>query len=147
LFSYKSLAGSLPIMLGDPRKMSPEKQHQLKAYSTWLREMENKHQIMLFRQDLPGFGEPVHGSWDGFQRINTDTGSGGIMGVFKQFSPVDEKWITLKYLDDEREYVVKLAPSGEVVARSTGKGLREKGFKVIFREDVQGELYEVTAIE
>ena len=147
LYSFKSLAGSLPIMLGDPRNMSPEKQQQFKAFSDWLREMENKHQIMLFRQDLPGFGEPQHGCWDGFQRINTGTKSGGIIGVFKQFSAVDEQWVTMKYLDDEREYLVKLAPSGQVVTSGTGKELREKGFKVVFEKDVEGELYEVTAAE
>ena len=53
------LCGSLPIMLGDPRKVSPEKQKQLKAMSSWLRAMEEKHSVMLFRQDLPGFGEPI----------------------------------------------------------------------------------------
>jgi alpha-galactosidase len=147
LYSFKSLAGSLPIMLGDPRRMSNQKQQQFKIFSAWLREMENKHQIMLFRQDLPGFGEPAHGSWDGFQRINTETKSGGIIGVFKQFSNVDEQWITLNYLDDEREYLVKLAPSGRVVAGGSGKELREKGFKVVFQEDVQGELFEVTATD
>ncbi len=61
-FSYKSLAGALPIMLGDPRKISKEKQQQFKEISGWLRAMENKHQIMLYRQDLLGFGEPEHGS-------------------------------------------------------------------------------------
>jgi alpha-galactosidase len=147
LYSFKSLCGSLPIMLGDPRKMTPEKQQRFKAYANWLREMENKHQVMLFRQNLPGFGEPQHGYWDGFQRINTETKSGGIVGIFKQFSNADEHWITLAYLDDEKEYLVKLAPSGEIIARGTGSELREKGFKVIFEEEVQGELFEVTILE
>ena len=147
LYSFKSLTGSLPIMLGDPRKMGTEKQQQFKAYANWLRDMENKHQVMLFRQDLPGFGEPQQGRWDGFQRINTETKSGGIIGVFKQFSSVDEQWITLDFLDEKKEYVVKLAPSGEIVARGTGSELQEKGFKVVFENDFQGELYEVTKIE
>ncbi|WP_332367596.1 hypothetical protein [Spirosoma telluris] len=42
--------------------------------------MENKHQIMSYRQDLAGFGEPMDGMWDGFQRINTETKKGGIVG-------------------------------------------------------------------
>jgi alpha-galactosidase len=147
MYSFKSLCGSLPIMLGDPREMSTEKQQQFKAYANWLRDMENKHQVMLFRQDLPGFGEPQHGSWDGFQRINTETKSGGIVGVFKQFSAVDEQWITLNFLDEKKDYVVKLAPSGEIVARGTGRELRDKGFKVVFEDEVQGELFEVEQIQ
>ncbi|MBW6537666.1 MAG: hypothetical protein K0B11_21835, partial [Mariniphaga sp.] len=47
------------------------------------------------------------GNWDGFQRINTETKSGGIVGIFKQFSPVDEQWITLNFLDEKKEYIVK----------------------------------------
>lgn len=144
LYSFKSLAGSLPIMLGDPRQMGREKQGQFKALATWLREMENKHGIMLFRQDLPGFGEPVHASWDGFQRINTETKSGGIVGVFKQFSTIEEQWITVDFLDEKKDYIVKLAPTGKIVARGTGSELRRKGFKVFFEEEVQGELFEVT---
>lgn len=147
LFSYKSLCGSLPIMLGDPRKMEHEKQQQFKQLANWMRAMENKHQIMLFRQDLPGFGEPEHGSWDGFQRINTETQSGGIIGVFKQFSEVDERWVTVKLLDPDKKYAVILAPTGEKILETTGLLLEKKGFKVVFNDDFQGELYEVSQIE
>lgn len=143
LYSFKSLCGSLPIMLGDPRKMSHEKQQQFKKYSGWLREMGNKYQVMLFRQDLPGLGEPAHGSWDGFQRINTETKTGGIIGVFKQFAASGERWVTIDYLDPEKVYEISLAPEGEIVERETGKELQEKGFKVVFEDDFQGELYEV----
>jgi len=146
LYSFKSLCGSLPIMLGDPREMSAEKQQEFKAYSRWLRDMENKHQVMLFRQDLPGFGEPAHGSWDGFQRINTATESGGIIGVFKQFASNNERWVTINYLDPNNQYEVKLAPTGEVIQSASGKELRDKGFKVVFNEDFQGELYEITNV-
>lgn len=55
--------------------------------------MENKHGIKLYRQDLPGFGEPGFGNLDGFQWINTDIKSGGIVGVFKQFLKVDDRKI------------------------------------------------------
>lgn len=144
LYSFKSLCGSLPIMLGDPRKMDREKQQQFKLFSTWLRNMEEKHQVMLFRQDLPGFGEPEHGKWDGFQRINTETKSGGIVGVFKQYSMANERWVAVNYLEPDSEYEIRLAPDGEVIATATGKELGEKGFKVVFERDFDGELYEVS---
>jgi alpha-galactosidase len=147
LFSYKSLCGSLPIMLGDPRKMGVEKQKQFKAYSSWMRSMEEKHNIMLFRQDLPGFGEPMNGSWDGFQRINTETQSGGIIGVFKQFSNVNERWVTINYLDPDTKYIVTEAPTDKVVTEATGAQLGSRGFKVVFEEQFQGELYEVREVK
>lgn len=146
LFSYKSLCGSLPIMLGDPRKMDTEKQKQFKELASWMSAMEKKHNIMLFRQDLPGFGEPAHGSWDGFQRINTETKSGGIISVFKQFSNVHEQWVSINYLDDNKEYKVLQAGTQKVVAKGTGEQLRTKGFKVVFNEAFQGELFEVSLI-
>lgn len=146
MYSFKSLSGSLPIMLGDPRKMSPEKQQQFKEVAGWLRSMEEKHRIMLFRQDLAEFSEPGYGNWDGFQRINTETKSGGIVGVFKQAAATDERQVLVRYLNNQKNYVVKLALSGEIVARGTGEELATKGFKVVFPSEIQGELYEVTQL-
>lgn len=146
LYSFKSLCGSLPIMLGDPRKMNDEKQQQFKQLSSWFRAMEEKHGIMLYRQDLQGFGEPKHGSWDGFQRINTDTQSGGIIGVFKQYSPVDEQWVVVSNLDPGKIYEVKHSSGQQVVKSVTGKELGESGFKVTFQDDFQGELFEVGVV-
>ncbi|MEZ0484380.1 hypothetical protein ACAW87_07490 [Fibrella sp. GW2-5] len=56
--------------------------------------MENKHQIMTYRQDLPGFGEPMEGMWDGFQRINTETKKGGIIGVFRHKAIETKRQVT-----------------------------------------------------
>ncbi len=116
-------------MLGDPRKLTIEKRQQFKELATWLREMENKHSIMLYRQDLPGFGEPGYGYWDGFQRINSDTKSGGIMGVFKQFSPVKEQWITVNSLNPEKNYKVFHAPAGKMFVLRQGRNFKPKDLK------------------
>ena len=82
----KSIAGALPIMLGDPRKLSETDLKKYRGYADWLQQMEAKYDIMSFRQDLPGFGEPMEGMWDGFQRINTETKDGGIIGIFRHGS-------------------------------------------------------------
>ncbi|MGV8090877.1 MAG: hypothetical protein AB2L24_03275 [Mangrovibacterium sp.] len=37
---------------------------------------------MLYRQELFGFGEPREGGWDGWQRINRETESGGLGRCF-----------------------------------------------------------------
>lgn len=147
LFSFKSLAGSLPIMLGDPRKMSPDKQNQFKKLAGWLRAMEEKHEIMLFRQDLAEFGEPGYGNWDGFQRINTETKSGGIVGVFKQNAATNQRQVLVKYLDKQKKYAVRHAPTGEIIASGSGEELATKGFMVVFSNNIQGELYEVAKVD
>ena len=103
----KSLAGALPIMLGDPRKLSAGDLKKYRGYADWLQEMETKYSIMSYRQDLPGFGEPMEGMWDGFQRINTETKRGGIIGVFRQGSVETKRIVTIKYLDPDKTYQVK----------------------------------------
>ena len=72
----KSLIGTLPIILGDPRNLPPDKRLEIKQWSDWMLQMQNKYNYMSYRKDLPGFGEPQDGFWDGWQRLNTDTKKG-----------------------------------------------------------------------
>jgi alpha-galactosidase len=140
----KSLAGALPIMLGDPRQLSPDNLKKYRAYADWLQTMQTKHDIMSFRQDLRGFGEPREGSWDGFQRINTDTKTGGIIGVFRHGSLESKRKILVNGLDPAKTYQVKTR-TGKVVADANGKDLSIRGFD--WRQDgnYSGELFEVSA--
>lgn len=138
----KSVAGALPIMLGDPRKLSETDLKKYRSYSDWLQEMESKYNIMSFRQDLQGFGEPMEGMWDGFQRINTETKSGGIFGLFRHGSVEIRRIVTVNYLDPEKTYQVK-AMDGNVIATLTGTELKEKGFAVDLDRLYSGDLYEI----
>lgn len=140
----KSLAGALPIMLGDPRKLSAPDLKKYRAYADWLQLMENQHQIMSYRQDLTGFGEPMEGMWDGFQRINTDTKQGGIVGVFKQGAAETKRTVTIRHLDPARQYQVK-SMDGKVVAVLDGQALQTTGFAVNLTEPYAGELFEISA--
>ena len=83
-FALKSLIGTLPIVLGDPRKIPPEERERINDWSLWMQKMQERYDYMSYRRDLPGFGEPREGSWDGWMRINNDTHDGGIVGVFRQ---------------------------------------------------------------
>jgi len=138
----KSLTGALPIMLGDPRKLSPAELARYRSYADWLQQMDKQHQVMTYRQDLPGFGEPMEGMWDGFQRINTQTKSGGIIGVFRQGAVEDSRLVTVNYLEPSIVYVVKKM-DGQVVATLSGKELQDKGFEVKLDKLYDGELFEV----
>jgi alpha-galactosidase len=142
--SLKSLAGSLPIVLGDPRLLSKEKRAYYKSWADWLRKMQGKHDFMSFRQDLAGFSEPAEGAWDGYQRINSDTKTGGIVGVFNQGAAESQRTVTIKYLNPSKTYKVKEAPAGRLITELTGKDLAEKGFKVNFTKKYAGAVYEIS---
>jgi len=98
---------------------------------------------MSYRQDLHGFGEPNEGSWDGFQRINTDTKTGGIIGVFTHGAIEKERIVTVNYLDPAKMYKVKTM-TGKVIATLTRAQLKTKGFEVDLKELYSGKLYEVS---
>lgn len=143
----KSLAGALPIMLGDPRKLSPSDLKKYRAYADWLQEMEVRHDIMSYRQDLKGYGEPMEGAWDGFQRINTETKSGGIVGVFRHGSIENQRTITVQFLDGEALYEVKEAPLGRPVFKGTGRDLAAKGFLVKLNNEYDGSIFEIMKVK
>ncbi len=67
MFNIKSLIGTLPIVLGDTRKISVEKIEMLKNWSDWMQKMQDKYNYMAYRKDFTGFGEPRGGAWDGWQ--------------------------------------------------------------------------------
>ena len=138
----KSLAGALPIMLGDPQKLSAADLKKYRAFADWLQLMENRHQVMSFRQDLAGFGEPMEGMWDGFQRINTETKSGGIIGVFRHGAKEEKRKVTVRYLDPLKTYIVKQI-TGEVLTTANGKELMEIGFEVVLQKVYDGVLLEI----
>lgn len=144
LLALKSLAGTLPIMLGDPRKLSSEQRKEFRRWTDWLKELERQHGFLSFRQDIPGFGEPAMGFWDGFARINVDTQSGGIVGVFRENAAEATRTVTVRDLNPEARYDVLRGPDKQRVATLTGKELEEKGFRVEFELPKDGELYEIT---
>lgn len=138
----KSSAGALPIMLGDPRQLSAPDLKKYRAYADWLQAMQNKYDMMSYRQDLHGFGEPTEGHWDGFQRINTDTKTGGIVGVFRHGAKEPKRTITINYLDPAKTYQVK-SMNGEIIASLTGTELEQKGFEITLNGLYSGELFEI----
>jgi alpha-galactosidase len=131
-------------MLGDPRKLSPEDLKKYRGYADWLQTMNSRYDIMSYRQDLRGFGEPTEGCWDGFQRINTDTKRGGIIGVFRHGAVESKRVVTISGLDSEKTYQVK-SMDGKVIASATGSDLKAKGFIQSLNGLYSGELFEVSA--
>jgi alpha-galactosidase len=141
--SLKSLAGTFPIALGDPRKLTKDQRMRIKSWATWLRSIQKKYNYMIYRQDLPGFAEPQEGCWDGFQRINTDNKSGGIVGVFRQNAADEERYVRIQMLVPDAIYEIFIAPEGKKIISLTGKELSEKGFKVRLKNACDGNVYEI----
>lgn len=138
----KSLAGALPIMLGDPRQLSAPDLKKYRAYADWLQAMQNKYDMMSYRQDLPYFGEPTEGHWDGFQRINSDSKTGGIIGVFRHGTIETKRKVTVRYLDPAITYEVRFM-DGKLLTTLTGAQLNSKGFDVSLPALYSGELFEL----
>ena len=107
--------------------------------------MDDKHKVMSYRQDLPGFGEPMEGMWDGFQRINTDTKSGGIIGVFKHGATETRRDVVVYYLHPGKIYTVRESISGNMVKQATGAELAVNGFPVTIKEQYGGQLFEISS--
>ena len=103
------------------------------------------HDAFSFRQDLEGFGEPAEGSWDGFQRINTETGSGGLLGIFRHGAREESRRLFVSWLDPDRRYAVRRVDGSEAM-RATGRRLRETGMEVVIAELYGGELFEIAAL-
>ena len=100
---------------------------------------------MAYRQDLPGFGEPGEGRWDGFARINTTTRSGGIVGVFRQNAVEASRMVAVPGLDPKATYEVRRLVDGAPLMSATGEELAMKGFHVAFDKPICGEIYEIAA--
>ncbi|MBE2212861.1 MAG: alpha-galactosidase [Opitutaceae bacterium] len=141
--SMQSLAGTLPIFLGDLRRVGAEQRHHVGLWAAWLKKMERAHVCSLFRQDLPGFGEPREGAWDGFARLNTETRSGGFVAVFRQHAREGERRVFVPALDPEGTYLVTRAPEGASVATLSGRALAEEGFAVALIRPADGAIFEI----
>ena len=141
----RSLAGSLPIFLGDPRAMTPDMRALSKRYADFFAGMQARHDIFSFRQDLDGFGEPGEGAWDGFQRVNTETGSGGLVGIFRHGATETKRLLSVAWLDPARTYRITDI-YGKQWALGTGRQLRETGFEVELPDLYDGRLFEVAAL-
>ena len=143
MLSFKSLAGALPIMLGDPRELTAAERAEYREWSAWLKGLEKRHAFMSFRQDLPGFGEPQEGAWDGFARVNTETKSGGLVGVFRRNAADRSRRVAVRGLDPNAKYAILKGAKGERIAEMTGRVLEDDGFEAVLPERCDGELYEI----
>jgi alpha-galactosidase len=142
-FGLKSLIGTLPIVLGDPRVLAADKKAVIKSWSDWMARMQKKYDYMSYRKDLAGFGEPQEGAIDGWQRINFQTHQGGIFGVFTQGALEKNRTVFLKDLAPATMYIIREAPKVTEIQRATGEELMGKGVQISFQKTYEGKIFEV----
>ena len=80
-------------------------------------------------------------------RINTEKKNGGILGVFRQGAMEKSRTVTVNGLIPDRKYSVLLAPEGKQIAVLTGIQLTKEGFSVDFKNEYEGNVYEIREIE
>jgi alpha-galactosidase len=141
--ALQSVAGSYPILLGDPRKVPPSERAKIRRWAKWLRTMQDRHDFLSFREDVPGFGEPAEGQWDAFARLNRDSGSGGIVGVFRHGAAETRRVVAIQGLAPAATYIVRRGPDGAEVARLEGRAIATTGFAVELSAPYAGALFEL----
>jgi alpha-galactosidase len=145
-FDLKSLIGTLPIMLGDPRKIPAGQRNSLKRWSDWMIRMQSTYDYMSYRQDLSGFSEPSEGRWDGWSRINTDKKNGGIIGIFRQGALEKTRTVFVTCLDSNKKYRILSAPDEKEVAVMSGSQIINEGFRVTLEGKYDGSIFEIREI-
>ncbi len=145
----RTMLGTFPILLGDLRAIAPEKRAEIKRWSEWITHLKEQYEYDIYRNDLPGFGEPTEGAWDAYARLNTDTRRGGLVGIFRQGAPDDRRTVLIPGLTPGARYAVKGDPSSPdfQTVYLTGRELAERGFEVHIPERYAGRLFEIEQIK
>jgi alpha-galactosidase len=141
-FSVFSNMASTPIMLGDPRELSPDERKWFKNIISWLAEMHRKYQVFKYYQTAGISGAPSPHDWDGFTRFNPEA-DGGILCIFRNAQMDDTRTYTLPWCKDENSYLIVDAESGIEAGEYTGRQLKEKGLEVRIDGINQAKAFEI----
>ena len=142
-YNIKCQLGSMPLFICDLRKVNRAHLPVIAQWAQWTRKMQARYDFIMYRQDLPGYGAPREGFWDGWARINTDAKSGGVVGLFRHGSGERTRQVFIRGLAPQDDYVVRKAPGGEEIARASGAALAENGFSVTIAHKYDGEILEI----
>jgi alpha-galactosidase len=139
-FSFLSGFAGIPMMLGDPRNLSVDEKEWYSKMSGWFSRMQRKYNFMPFYQ-TEGFDKPGKYNWDGFTRINPETG-GGIICVFRNESPDSERNILVRAISKEMKYNI-LDADRKLVGEFEGGELIKSGFPVSIPGQNMGMVFEI----
>lgn len=128
-YTYFSLAEGALVMLGDPRKLTPEQQAFYKKWNSYLKLMEAKYRYSQYFQLYDIFDRPTDNNWDGCYRINTEK-QGGLMFFYRNNSSDERRTFKIPCLQPRSRYKIYSFGTGQTIGSFTGKTLMEKGITV-----------------
>jgi alpha-galactosidase len=141
-FSVFSNMASTPIMLGDPRELSPDEKKWFNNIIFWLTEMHRKYQVFKYYQTGGISGPPLPHDWDGFARFNPEA-DGGILCIFRNEQMDHTRTFRLPWCRENNSYLIVDAESGTEVGEFSGLQLREEGLKVRIDGINQAKAFEI----
>ncbi len=128
-YGFFSIAQSIPVMLGDPRRLGPEMKNWLRKWLSWFKEMDRKYRFSAYYQVSDIFDRPSLSNWDGCYRFNKEK-EGGVLFFFRNGSPDAERTFRVFCVNPAVNYRVYSPESGADLGTFAGKELKEKGLKV-----------------
>ena len=128
-YGFFSIAESIPVMLGDPRRLGPEMKSWFRKQLGWLKEMDGKYQFSQFYQVSDVFDRPSYSNWDGCYRFNKEK-DGGVLFFFRNDSPEVERAFRVFCVDPASTYRVYSPETGTELGVFGGRELIDKGLRV-----------------
>lgn len=128
-YVFFSLASSSRVVVGDPRKMSPQQQAFYRKWNNYLRQVEEKYQYSQYFQLFDVFDRPSDSNWDGCYRINTEK-QGGLMFFYRNNSSDKQRTFKIPCLDPGNRYKIFSYQDNKILSVHNGKTLIEKGLTV-----------------
>jgi alpha-galactosidase len=128
-YGFFSIAQSIPVMLGDPRRLTPEMKSWFKKWLGWFKEMDRKYRFSAFYQVSDVFDRPSFSNWDGCYRFNREK-DGGVLFFFRNGSPESERTFRVFCVNPGSTYRVYSPETGAELGVFPGRDLVEKGLRV-----------------
>ncbi len=128
-YAYFSLAAGSLVVLGDPRKVTPEQQAFYRRWNGYLKQMESRYQYSRFYQLYDIFDRPTNSNWDGCYRINTEQ-QGGLLFFYRNNSADTRRTFRIPCLQPNSRYRIYSFQTGKTIGKFSGKTLIEKGLTV-----------------
>jgi alpha-galactosidase len=128
-YGFFSIAQSIPVMLGDPRRLTPEMKSWLRKWLGWFKEMDKKYRFSAYYQVSDVFDRPSFSNWDGCYKFNKER-DGGVFFFFRNDSAEAERTFRVFCVNPASNYRLYSPGTSAELGIFTGKELIEKGLRV-----------------
>jgi alpha-galactosidase len=144
-FSFISNFGSMPIMLGDPRKLTDDEKAWYRKMSTWFNRMDDLYSITEYYQTAGVFGPPNDNDWDGFFRFNSSK-NGGIICVFRNDNADEKRYIKIPFCQENKSYEIVNGETEHALGVFQGIDLKANGFELLIEEKNKAVALEIKEV-